>query len=141
MYINTRTLETFPTLNHVFAALKVTVAGTPDSEWLAKYDIAPVRRGPVPDFDSAAHVLVDADIEKIGGSFISQYALREKTPEERLEDVHSLRRAEYPDIGDQLDAVMKWAFTETEISLPAELKSLAAKCMSVKSKYPKPEEE
>jgi|GEM_PF-6653461 len=52
-----------------------------------------------------------------------------------------LRRAEYPDIGDQLDAIMKWLATEGEFTVPAELKSLAMKCMSVKAKYPKPAEE
>lgn len=51
------------------------------------------------------------------------------------------RQREYPPIGDQLDAIMKWLATEKEVSIPAELKSLAAKCMSVKSKYPKPEAE
>ena len=51
-------------------------------------------------------------------------------------EIRLKRQAEYPPIGDQLDAIMKWAFTENEISLPAELKSLAAKCMSVKAKYP-----
>lgn len=50
-----------------------------------------------------------------------------------------LRAAEYPPIGDQLDAIMKWLATETEFGIPAELKSLAMTCMSVKSKYPKPE--
>lgn len=49
------------------------------------------------------------------------------------------RRAEYPPIGDQLDAIMKWAATESEISVPAELKSIAMKCMSVKAQFPKPE--
>jgi hypothetical protein len=52
-----------------------------------------------------------------------------------------LRAAEYPPIGDQLDAIMKWLATETEFNIPAELKSVAMKCMSVKSKYPKPEGE
>lgn len=55
------------------------------------------------------------------------------------DSVRALRRAEYPPISDQLDAIMKWAFSENEIGLPAELKSLAAKCMSVKAKYPLPE--
>lgn len=49
----------------------------------------------------------------------------------------SARKAEYPDIGDQLDAIMKWLATETEMTVPAELKSIAMKCMSVKAKYPK----
>lgn len=50
------------------------------------------------------------------------------------------RQREYPPIGDQLDAIMKWLSTETEFTVPAELKSLAMKCMSVKAKYPKPTE-
>lgn len=53
-------------------------------------------------------------------------------------DYREARAAEYPPIGDQLDAIMKWAFSETEIGMPDELRSLAAKCMSVKAKYPKP---
>lgn len=48
------------------------------------------------------------------------------------------RAEEYPPIGDQLDAIMKWLDTETEVSIPAELKAVAMKCMSVKAKYPKP---
>lgn len=47
------------------------------------------------------------------------------------------RMEEYPGMGDQLDAIMKWAFTEKEIGLPDELKSLAGKCMAIKGKYPK----
>jgi hypothetical protein len=47
------------------------------------------------------------------------------------------RAAEYPHIGDQLDALMKWAAKQTEIELPAELKSIAEACMAVKAKYPK----
>lgn len=54
-------------------------------------------------------------------------------------EYQELRRREYPDIGDQLDAIMKWLATESEFGVPAELKSLAMACMSVKSKYPKPD--
>lgn len=53
-------------------------------------------------------------------------------------DYRKLRQQEYPPIGDQLDAIMKWLATETELTVPAELKSVAMKCMSVKAKYPKP---
>lgn len=58
-----------------------------------------------------------------------------------LEEIRGLRRAEYPDIGDQLDAIMKWVAGENEITVTPELKSLAMTCMSVKAKYPKPQEE
>ncbi len=47
------------------------------------------------------------------------------------------RAAEYPPIGDQLDAIMKWLATESEFNIPADLKSVAMQCMAVKSKYPK----
>ena len=59
---------------------------------------------------------------------------------QELKRVQEQRAAAYPEIGEQLDAIMKWAFTETEIGLPEELKSLAGQCMAVKAKYPKPEE-
>lgn len=55
-------------------------------------------------------------------------------PEQTYKDV---RAAMYPDIGDQLDAIMKWAATETEIGIPTELKSIAMQCMNVKSQVPK----
>ena len=48
-----------------------------------------------------------------------------------------LRKSEYPEIGDQLDEIMKWLSTETEFGIPDKLKSMAMTCMSVKSKYPK----
>lgn len=50
------------------------------------------------------------------------------------------RAEEYPEIGDQLDAIMKWVAGENEIQITAELKSIAMECMAVKSKFPKPKE-
>lgn len=58
-----------------------------------------------------------------------------------LEVVRANRSAEYPPIGDQLDAIMKWLSTETEFTVPTELKSLAMTCMSVKARNPKPDRE
>lgn len=51
------------------------------------------------------------------------------------------RLKDYPPVGDQLDAIMKWLATETEFTVPDELKSIAMKCMSVKAKHPKPQKE
>jgi len=48
----------------------------------------------------------------------------------------SKRRSQYPPVGDQLDAIMKWLATETEFTVPKELKSIAMKCMSVKAQNP-----
>ena len=47
-----------------------------------------------------------------------------------------LRPNEYPPIGDQLDAIMKWVAT-TDIPLTDELKAIAAECLAVKAKIPK----
>ena len=49
------------------------------------------------------------------------------------------RAKEYPNVGDQLDAIMKWVAGENEITVTPELKSIAMQCMSVKAKYPKPD--
>lgn len=61
-------------------------------------------------------------------------------PEPDASLYREMREREYPKIGDQLDAIMKWLATESEFAIPAELKSVAMKCMSVKAKYPKPKE-
>jgi hypothetical protein len=53
-------------------------------------------------------------------------------------DYKQKRALEYKPIGDQLDAIMKWLATETEFTVPDELKSLAMHAMSIKAKYPKP---
>ena len=60
----------------------------------------------------------------------------EKAEACRKEAVRGSRRREYPPIADQLDEIMKWLATESEFGIPAKLKSIAAKCMSVKAQYP-----
>lgn len=50
-------------------------------------------------------------------------------------DYREARKAEYPDIGDQLDAIMKHMATDPYCS--PELKRLAEQCQAVKAKYPK----
>lgn len=49
--------------------------------------------------------------------------------------VQEKRHPEYPPIGDQLDAIMKWVAGEN--NLPQDLKDIAAQCIAVKAKYPK----
>lgn len=49
---------------------------------------------------------------------------------------------EYPDIGDQLDAILK-GFNQLRLNgtdLPADLDSVVSKWLAVKKKYPKPRE-
>lgn len=50
-----------------------------------------------------------------------------------------LRQREYPHIGDQLDAIMKFAahLNKEGIPLPDETQAWIAQCEAVKQKYPK----
>jgi hypothetical protein len=50
------------------------------------------------------------------------------------------RRESYPDIGDQLDAILKWAnlMRLNGTDLPAGLDDIVASWLAVKTKYPKP---
>lgn len=56
-------------------------------------------------------------------------------------DYKEQRARLYPSITDQLDEIMKWLATEKEITIPAGLKSMAMRCMNVKSRVPKTEKE
>lgn len=56
---------------------------------------------------------------------------------QRLNGYKEARRDAYPAITDQLDAIMKWAATQKD--LPDSLKEIAAQCMAVKEKFPKPQ--
>lgn len=70
---------------------------------------------------------------EVGDTFIDGQLTKRTLP------YYEARLREYPPMGDQLDALMKWLATETEFGIPAELKSIAMTCMSVKAKHPKPE--
>lgn len=78
-------------------------------------------------------------VTKAGKSDIPAMVERMENPPAKTISYIEARRAEYPPVGDQLDAIMKWLATEKEITIPAELKSIAMSCMSVKSKHPKAE--
>lgn len=51
------------------------------------------------------------------------------------------RAKTYPDVGDQLDAIMKLAvhLDQMELDLPASVREWIAKCQEIKRKYPKPD--
>jgi len=88
------------------------------------------------EFDGTAEKLKKFKADNNHLTEIEKAEFDQLNAENQKDEQRRKRRNEYPAIGDQLDAIMKWAFTETEIGLPAELKSLAAKCMAIKSKYP-----
>lgn len=56
-----------------------------------------------------------------------------------VDDYRKRRKAEYPPVGEQLDAIMKLAaeLREQGIRLPEETEQWIDRCMEVKSKYRK----
>lgn len=53
-----------------------------------------------------------------------------------VRDYAEARREEYPPLGDQLDALMKYFAALPEI--PADLQDWVAACQATKDKYPRP---
>lgn len=58
----------------------------------------------------------------------------EKTAEEKKIEYRHLRLMEYPSIGDQMDAIIKWLDGQ---NVSGELAEIIGKCKAVKLKYPK----
>lgn len=90
---------------------------------------------PIP-FEGTADELKKFEADNAHLIIISKSKYDELNNEYEKQKIRIKRAQKYPPVGDALDALAKWAFTETEIGLPDELKSWAAKCMAVKSKYP-----
>lgn len=66
-----------------------------------------------------------------------------KAKEERLNGYKIARAAEYPKIGDQLDAILKhlnYMQMNGETNLVSELDGVVGQWLAVKAKYPKPED-
>lgn len=57
----------------------------------------------------------------------------------RGKDFRGRRKAAYPDIGDQLDAIMKLAqhLQGSGVTLPSEVQQWVSACQAVKDRYPK----
>lgn len=153
MFINTKTQEVLqyyqlqqqPGFEGVGWPYDQTVSGI--DEIIAENGYARFQETPAPAVDEN-HIAEIGGAVLVDGQWQREWKVREKTDADRqaeyelaLEGVRMARAAEYPPIGDQLDAIMKWLATETEFNVPTELKSLAMKCMSVKAKHPKPTEE
>lgn len=66
---------------------------------------------------------------------------QDQTLRQSVKDISYVQKRvmDYPRIGDQLDAIMKWAITADLGAAGSDLKQIAATCMAVKDKYPKDE--
>lgn len=91
-----------------------------------------------PTKSGKAHDSFMAENPHLADSEVDKAAFDAAREEKERDEVRVARAREYPPIGDQLDAIMKWLATETEFTVPAELKSIAMSCMSVKSRHPLP---
>ena len=90
--------------------------------------------------DGSQDNLITDDMVKVTANQVK--AINKKRQQKHFDDLpyDKRRSAEYPSIADQLDVVMKWLATENEVTITPELRSMAMKCMSVKSRHPKPKE-
>jgi hypothetical protein len=99
--------------------------------------------------------VVQGPVTRTANGKISKGTVVEMTAEERAAvdfiPYDELRRQEFkrqfPDVGDQLDAIMKGfndlraALRGMGIELPRETSEWVDKCLEIKAKYPKPERE
>lgn len=153
MFINTKTQEIL-TYWQLQQQPEFDGVGWPHDQTVSGIDDLLAENGYARFFETTSPAVDENHVAEAGGAvfldgqWTREWKVREKADADRqadqalaLEIVRMARAAEYPPIGDQLDALMKWLATETEFNVPTELKSLAMKCMSVKAKHPKPTEE
>ncbi len=95
-------------------------------KWLPMEDVRP-EPGPGEILEGPA-VTVEAD------RVVRTWTTLSKPLPDRLAEVHAARRAAYPAVGDQLDALFK-----ARAGDPAELTTIDAAIAAVKATYPKPE--
>jgi len=109
--------------------------------------LARVDETPIPEGKIAAETS-----EKMAGDRLMRtYTLADKPPpapviepspsdEDYPDRWEGYRREAYPDIGDQLDAILKWSnlMRLGGTDLPADLDGIVGEWLAVKAKYPKP---
>lgn len=59
----------------------------------------------------------------------------------KIKDATAARRKSYPDIGDQLDAIMKGFahLRENGVALPPDVEAWIGQCQEIKKRFPKPQ--
>lgn len=89
------------------------------------------------DFKIKGKTLIETGEQRCGPGFLYKSGTFEP-PEEIVEyDYITERKAAYPAIEDQLDAIMKFADQADAALVGPELKAMAKRCMDVKKKFPK----
>jgi len=83
------------------------------------------------------HELIEPNDQNIGDTYDKNYVLIPPVP--TVPTYQELRKAEYPEIGEQLDAILK-GFNQLRLdgtNLPSDLDEIVAQWLNVKKKYPK----
>lgn len=153
MFIKVKTKELF-TYSQLHLQPEFEGVGWPYDPNISGIDDLVAAKGYARFYDTAPPTVKEGEIAEPAspvlnnGKWERSWTVRAKTQSDldaehalALEAVRVARAAEYPALGDQLDAIMKWLSTETEFTIPSELKSIAMTCMSVKARHPKPDRE
>lgn len=102
------------------------------------YDTEPAEGETRPEFKPLE--VADDNGQNIGDIYDAKF-VRPEPPAPPVETYVEKRAAEYPAIGDQLDAILK-GFNQLRLAgtnLPDDLDAVLADWLAVKNKYPKPE--
>lgn len=83
------------------------------------------------------HSLVEDDNASIGWIYNNGAFINPNKKIDRKLTYQENRTLQYPKIGDQLDAIMKWIASDNAVAVTPELKAIANLCMEVKTKHPK----
>jgi hypothetical protein len=98
----------------------------------------------IPEYDPVVTIVrdrFDLDVDIQRKRLVATWVVEPKTAADLLAACHEDRRASYPPIGDQLDAIMLGfrAMIDEGASLPAATVAWVEACEAVKAAHPKPE--
>lgn len=123
------------------ASLEELKRAHPDVSWptdLTKADLTKTNFALV--LKTAKPYVAEGEVAVLKGYTQESHGWQEKWEIKKAVDNRSYKEKRvdaYPDMGDQLGAIMKWVATEKNIKFPKELEKLANEIAEVKKRYPK----
>ena len=112
------------------------------AEELAALGIVPVTVDPPPAIDETAQALEPVTAKKGDAEPRDRWRVVDLDPAEHLARVRAIRRGKYPEIGDQLDAILAQiqAMAASGTALEPEMTAIIAAVAQVKADWPLPSE-